>query len=339
MEAPVPLDEPARLGSLYATQLLDAGANEHFDRVTRIAAGMFGVPMSLVSLVDSDRQWFGSRWGLDAFETPRCDAFCAHTILDREVFVVQNALLDERFADNPLVTGAPHIRFYAGAPISSHDGHRLGTLCIIDTEPRTLDDGQVAALRDLADMIERELVVIGMALTDQLTGLGNRRALIQAGAGLLALAICHNQPMSVLSVNLDYLDQVSARYGQEAGDDLVRRSATVLRRAARSSDVVARTGADEFAVLMYGSNRDTAESFRHRLAVAVDGHNATTPDKPLLSLSTGTATAVASESIEQLVKRAGAALRTSERGPRQATEAARPGEKVTPSGYATPDRP
>ncbi len=196
MEATIPNDEPVRLAALYAMKLLDQGTNENFDRVTRLAAGLFGVPIALVSLVDADRQWFASRVGLDAAETPRCDAFCAHAILRPDVFVVEDARADPRFSDNPLVLGPPNIRFYAGAPISSSDGHLLGTVCVIDSEPRSLDDSQKEALRDLADLAERELQVIGMALTDQRTGLANRRAFVQAGSALVHLA-----PMSMGSIS------------------------------------------------------------------------------------------------------------------------------------------
>ncbi len=313
MEAPIPFDEPARLAALYASRLLDAGANQNFDRVTRLAASLFDVPISLVSLVDADRQWFGSRWGLEALETPRCDAFCAHAILDSTVFIVENAADDDRFSDNPLVTGPPDIRFYAGAPISSPDGHRLGTLCIIDSRPRTLDAEQAAALRDLADLIERELYVIGMALTDPLTGLGNRRALFQAGTGLLELAVRNDQPMSILYADVDGLKLVNDELGHCDGDELISRAGTVLRNTMRSSDVIARIGGDEFAGLMYGTDAPEAEVLHGRILAAIADHNASDPERPPMSLSIGTAVAEPGESIEQLVKRADALMYAAKR--------------------------
>lgn len=304
MEAPIPVDEPARLAALYATQLLDAGTNQNFDRVTRLAASLFDVPICLVSLVDADRQWFGSRWGLEALETPRCDAFCAHAILDSTVFVVENALDDVRFSDNPLVTGPPDIRFYAGAPIASADGHRLGTLCIIDSQPRSFHAENRAALRDLADLVERELYVISMALTDQLTGLGNRRSLIEAGVGLIELAARHDEPVSILYADLDGLKLVNDEFGHCDGDELIRDAGAVLRGTARSSDVVARIGGDEFAVLLYGTTAEEAVALRQRVLVAIAARNEAVPDRPPMSLSMGTAVAEPGESIEDLVKRA-----------------------------------
>jgi GAF domain-containing protein len=155
--APLPPDEERRLLALQSLQLLDTPPEERFDRHTRIASRLFDVPIALVSLVDRDRQWFKSRHGLDAPETPRDAAFCAHAILDREVLQVSDALQDPRFADNPLVTGSPRVRFYAGAPLSAADGSRVGTLCLIDQRPRELDEQQLALLRDLADLVEAEL--------------------------------------------------------------------------------------------------------------------------------------------------------------------------------------
>lgn len=129
---------------------------EAIDRITRLAAQIIGVPIALVSLIDDDRQWFKSRVGLDAAETPRDMAFCSHAIMQDEVMIVHDASDDPRFAANPLVTGPPDIRFYAGAPLILRDNVRLGTLCAIDTKPRLLDSDEVTALRDLAAVVVDE---------------------------------------------------------------------------------------------------------------------------------------------------------------------------------------
>jgi DNA-binding response OmpR family regulator len=155
--APVPKDEERRLRTLHQTGLLDTEAEERFDRYTRIAAALFDVPIALVSLVDRDRQWFKSRTGMDVSETTRDKAFCAHVILDSDVMQVPDALVDDRFADNPLVTDEPRIRFYAGAPLSLGDGSAVGTLCVIDHRARNLDQDQLHLLSDLAKLVEREL--------------------------------------------------------------------------------------------------------------------------------------------------------------------------------------
>lgn len=152
-----PFDELQRLEALRRTGLLDTPPEARFDRLTRIAQQSFGVDIALVSLVDSERQWFKSTQGLDACETRRDISFCGHAILDSRVFVVEDALQDERFADNPLVTAAPHIRFYAGAPLHSIEGFRIGTLCVIDSRPRRFDEQDGELLRNLADCVEEQL--------------------------------------------------------------------------------------------------------------------------------------------------------------------------------------
>ena len=157
MSAAVPSDEAARLAALQRYDILDTPPEAGFDRVTRLAAQLFDVPIALVSLVDADRQWFKSCYGLDARQTSREISFCAHAILSDEIFVVPDAIQDERFAGNPLVTGEAGIRFYAGAPLKTRAGFNLGSLCIIDTKPRQFSEQQLAGLTDLAALVVDEL--------------------------------------------------------------------------------------------------------------------------------------------------------------------------------------
>ncbi|MEM9131759.1 MAG: GAF domain-containing protein [Actinomycetota bacterium] len=160
--AHVPDDEGDRLEALRRYRLLDTPPEAAFDEITAAASEIASTPVALISLIDGDRQWFKSRRGLDVSETPREIAFCAHTILGDEPMVVTDAAVDPRFDDNPLVTPAAGIRFYAGIPLKSDSGHKLGTLCVIDTEPRTIDDGLLTELCSLAArteqlMLERHL--------------------------------------------------------------------------------------------------------------------------------------------------------------------------------------
>ncbi|TCP15193.1 PAS domain S-box-containing protein/diguanylate cyclase (GGDEF)-like protein [Crenobacter luteus] len=154
---PLPPDETQRLAALHALDILDTAADATLDRVTRTAARLFRVPVALVSLIDAERQWFKSRVGLDVAETPRELSFCGHAILADATLVVEDAAADPRFCGNPLVDGGPRIAFYAGHPLHSRDGHRLGTLCLIDHVPRRFDEDDVAALVDLAKLAERHL--------------------------------------------------------------------------------------------------------------------------------------------------------------------------------------
>ena len=157
LRAAVPEDEEQRLADLRQLGILDTRPEERFDRLTRLAAAVFDVPMALVSLVDRDRQWLKSTRGIDVRETSREVSFCAHAILRREVMVVPDALLDPRFADNPFVSGEPRIRFYAGCPLFTPSGSCVGTLCILDTRPHELDGAGLRHLLDLGVMVEREL--------------------------------------------------------------------------------------------------------------------------------------------------------------------------------------
>jgi excisionase family DNA binding protein len=154
---PVAHNEPARLAALQASGLVDSPADDVFDRLIRLATQLTDCPMAAVSLLTSRRQWFKSRVGLDVAETPRDWAFCSHTILQDGPLMVEDASLDARFADNPLVTGAPHVRFYGAFPLLDANGLRLGALCVLDREPRRLRDREVRALGELAAIASDEI--------------------------------------------------------------------------------------------------------------------------------------------------------------------------------------
>jgi GAF domain-containing protein len=155
--AATPDNEAARLAALYDLLILDTPAEERFDRIVAFAATEFDVPIVTVTLVDTDRQWFKARTGTALCETGRDISLCSHAILEQDILVVNDTLLDARFADNPLVTGAPHIRFYAGAPLTLPSSLSLGTLCLIDRKPRTLDAMELGILRTLRDLVVLEL--------------------------------------------------------------------------------------------------------------------------------------------------------------------------------------
>ncbi len=274
MKAPdTPADERTRLETLRSLNLLDTAPEERFDRLTRLARRMFGVPISLVSIVDSDRQWFKSKQGLEADETPRDISFCGHAILGDEILMIPDALKDERFADNPLVVNAPNIRFYAGCPLTVLNGSKLGTLCLIDREPRKFTEEDLGLLRDLATMAEQEIAAVQLATLDELTLISNRR-------GFTALAqhtlnVCHrkNMPATLLAFDLDGFKEINDRYGHAEGDKALVAFAEQMRNVFRDSDVFARTGGDEFVALLTDTDRTKIDVVIARFEKAMDTYN------------------------------------------------------------------
>ncbi len=247
---PLPPHEDRRLAALDALQVLDTGAETAFDDVVLLASQICGTPIALVSLVDADRQWFKARVGLDAPETPRSDAFCAHAIsAPGTVMQVRDAVLDPRFVGNPLVQGEPRIRFYAGAPIVTPAGDALGTVCVIDREPRELSAGQLAALQALARQTaallqlraanrskDRQTAALRQEVTDALTGTGDDNALLRkrqrlAAVGQLTSGIAHdfNNLLQALSGNLQLIERKADQ------PDVVRRRAEDGLAAVRSA--------------------------------------------------------------------------------------------------------
>ena len=150
-------NERERLMALRQLELLDSPPEERFDRLTAIARALFDVPIALITLVDEDRQWFKSSIGTDEIETPRSVSFCAHAVAADMMLVVEDATRDPRFLDNPLVTGDMHLRFYAGHPIHSPDGHAVGAICIIDQHPRRFNENHRLLLKQLAEMVDKEI--------------------------------------------------------------------------------------------------------------------------------------------------------------------------------------
>lgn len=268
-----PVNEKARLRALHSLEILDTEPEERFDRLTRMARRVFGVSTALVSLVDENRQWFKSKVGLEASETGRDISFCGHAILGHEIFVIENALEDERFADNPLVTGEPHIRFYAGVPLRYHDGSTLGTLCIIDQSPRTLDEQDLATFRDLAAMAEAELRAIELATIDELTKISNRRGFLALAQNSISLCARQEMPVSVVFFDLDKFKTINDTYGHAEGDRVLLAFSELMRSVFRDSDVFGRIGGDEFAVVLTGAREEMADAIVTRFRTAVEGYN------------------------------------------------------------------
>ena len=268
-----PADEGRRLETLRALKILDTSPEERFDRLTRLAKRLFGVPISLISLVDDDRQWFKSSVGLGATETPRDISFCGHAILGDEIFLVPDASLDERFRDNPLVTGDPNIRFYAGCPLSVSNGSKIGTLCLIDRTPRVLSEDDRELLTDLASMAEQEIAAVQLATMDELTMLSNRRGFVALAQHALNLCNRQDKPASLFFFDLNKFKQINDQFGHAEGDRALTAFSSALRQVFRDSDVVGRLGGDEFVVLLTNADREATDHALQRLSAALDEMN------------------------------------------------------------------
>ena len=228
MQAPLPVDETDRLAALYALDILDSAPEQDFDDIVALASNVCGTPMSLVSLLDTDRQWFKAKIGTDLLETDRDVSFCAHAILGRDLMVVPDATKDARFADNPVVTGPDGIRFYAGAPLITTEGYALGALCVADNEPRRLDVEQLQALRALARQVtsQIELRRHAVALANTTARLQELERRKDDLAGLVGGDL--RAPLRLISAYLDQLGR-TGHHDAEMGDLIARATAGHIR--------------------------------------------------------------------------------------------------------------
>ena len=264
-----PRDEEARLKALRSLNVLDTPSEQRFDRLTRLAKRMFDVPIALVSLVDENRQWFKSCIGLNVSETPRDISFCGHAILGNAIFVIPDAAEDERFSDNPLVLNEPHIRFYAGCPLRYLDGSMLGTLCIIDTQPRVLNREDLDAFKDLAQLAEHELMAVQLATLDELTRISNRRGFIRLAQHSLDICSRHDISASLAVFDLNEFKSINDTFGHSEDDKALVVFSDQMKTTFRGSDVVGRLGGDEFAVLLTDTSLESAEKIVSRFRASI----------------------------------------------------------------------
>lgn len=243
-------DENGRLKALGALNLLDSGEEQPFEKIVTLVQQILRVPMCAVTLVDSDRQWFKARRGINVCETARDISFCTHAIRSTEPFLVPNALLDGRFANSPLVTGAPHIRSYAGIPLMTPDGYNIGSLCAMDDKPRVFASAEISILSNFAKLVVDELELRQVLSTDQLTGAMARAAWFDVAANEVTRAHRYDRPLCLLVLDIDHFKSVNDHLGHTAGDAVLRQVAQVALGQLRQSDVLGRFGGEEFVVLL-----------------------------------------------------------------------------------------
>jgi len=308
--AHIPDSEAARQRELDSYRILDTVPEQSYDDLVRIASAICGTPMAMVSLIDRERQWFKAVRGLDAEQTPRDVSFCAHALHQPDdLFIVQDALADDRFFDNPLVTGDPNIRFYAGAPLVTPAGHAVGTLCVIDREPRALEPFQLEAMQGLSRQVvalmelrraydqlrhhmgerdwyelqlkqyqseleQENLQLSRQSGTDALTGLTNRRGLNAALDWRIERAH-EGESLHLAIVDIDHFKMINDLHGHHAGDETLAAVAAMLKAHCSRNGTVARAGGEEFIVLLPDVNADTAlrecEHMREAVAIMSSG--------------------------------------------------------------------
>ena len=282
--------EQQRIQALHSLKIMDSGTEQRFDRITRLAKRLFGVPVALITLLDTDRQWFKSKAGTDISETAREHAFCNYTIEQDAGFVVNDSNNDPRFIDNPLVNDAPHIRFYAGYPFRAPSGERLGAICLIDRQPREMSDSDLLLLRDLAAMVEEEVATNQLLNEDHLTGLLNRRGFETRANQLLQICRTQQYAASLIYFDLDNFKQINDLHGHRAGDNALLQFSKLLASTFRDSDLIGRIGGDEFVVLMITQTETDADAILSRLSKTVMDYNQTISTNTHLRYSFGIST-------------------------------------------------
>ena len=282
------MTEKTRLEALHQSNLLDTPAEGRFDRVTRITRAFFDVQTAVISLVDKERQWFKSAMGLVNLSETYGESFCRHVVEQGKLLVVEDATKDDCFRNNPLVTGGPEIRFYAGYPLN-FEGERVATLCIWDSEPRDFSSRERQHLRDLAAWAESEIESVHLseaqqdlleecerlrevALVDSLTRTWTRAGILEVLERELSLASRQDDPVGCLMVDIDHFKKVNDTYGHDAGDEVLKKVADRLRLSVRPYDAIGRLGGEEFLIILPKSHNKTIERIGQRICNSVKAY-------------------------------------------------------------------
>jgi len=265
-------DEEGRLSALQRLDALDTPPEEPFEKIVNLLRTVLSVPMATVTLVERDRQWFKAQRGMPTQETPRSISFCTHTIQEREALVVTDARLDPRFAQSPLVTGAPYIRSYAGIPLRTPDGYNIGALCAIDTKSRTFSAADIAILTNLASIIMDELELRLIAGRDHLTGALTRRGFVEEAEKELARYARKKPPGALALLDIDHFKAINDNHGHPAGDQVLRQLAEVCGAEMRPTDSFGRIGGEEFALLLPDVDAPGALAVAERFRSMIEAH-------------------------------------------------------------------
>ncbi len=282
----VEMDEPSRLEALHRYEILGSGPEQVYDDLTKLAARILHIPFAGISLVNEKQQWFKSCYGWSLGSLDRSKAFCSHAILNPlEALVVRDVLLDPRFASIPLTANGNRIRSYAGAPLITPDFQVIGTLCVMDTEPRDFSIEEIETLRMLARQaisqleLRRQTVLLSnandklrtLASCDGLTGLHNVRAFHEQLTHEIQFAARNRSALSLVLMDIDQFKEYNDAYGHPAGDLVLQAVAILLLESSRDYDFVARYGGEEFAVILRGADASEAFAVAERLRSKIAG--------------------------------------------------------------------
>jgi diguanylate cyclase (GGDEF)-like protein len=265
-----PADEYGRQRALERLEILDTPSEKPFEEITKLVSMTLNVPICAVSLIDDDRQWFKSSQGLGVDQTCRSMAFCDHAIRADAPFIIEDATSDPRFSNNPLVTGEPHIRAYAGVPLRMPDGYLIGTLCMIDQKARVFSQAEIDVLANFARLVVGEIELRKTASVDPLTKLASRQAWHKATAREIAQADRDGSPAALLLLDVDHFKLVNDTYGHAAGDAVLRSIASAIRQMLRQSDIVGRVGGEEFAVTLPHTDAEKASKIAEKIRATVE---------------------------------------------------------------------
>ncbi|MFN7085726.1 MAG: diguanylate cyclase [Burkholderiales bacterium] len=296
--ATLPIDEPRRLEALDKLGILFTPAEERFDRITGLAARLLGVPIAQISLIGAHCLWLKSSHGLEASEMPRDVSFCGHTLLADGVMIVPETRADPRFANNPLVTGEPFVRFYAGHPLKSADGSKIGTLCVMDRYPRHLGEEDLEALKDLVALVESELQVCRLShaqkqlitesdalqrksMLDAPTRCWNRTAIMDIVQRELARGTRQHSAVGVLLANIDHFRHLHDTHGHRIAHKVLLEVAQRMRSCLRAYDAIGRYGEEELLTVLGDCDWGTAQVIAERIRRTIAERPVVTPAGPL----------------------------------------------------------
>jgi diguanylate cyclase (GGDEF)-like protein len=324
-------DEPGRQYALDRLTVLDTAPEPAFDKIVGLVRDVLGVPICAVSLLDHDRQWFKAKCGLDVQETGRPVSFCTHTITQAEPFIVNDALADPRFADNPLVTGEPFIRFYAGVPLRTPDGYNVGSLCVIDTVPRAISPRDMGLLEEFGRVVTDELELRQIASRDHLTGALSRRSWTERAKAEMARAHRYGRPLSLAMLDIDLFKKINDSYGHSAGDVVIKHIACLCMSMVRQSDLFGRFGGEEFVLMMPETGAIEARMVAERIRTTFGSAPTNLGEPVTCTISVGlTELAAPDDTLDTLIDHADEALYEAKDAGRNRTVLAQRNRRMAP---------